>query len=412
MSQRTDVDELARLPKPEIEHRMRAALERAETRMQRATSEGRDLTTREASLCSDDRDELAALQKAVAIADDAQRRREQIQEAIDSTPRPETRGRLDEFAEALTRGMPYRVQVECRSITSANAGARGAVAVEAIGRPQWLYMLASIPFTPANELTVTGPLFDALVAQAATNEAQTKPAMGDPALASATLKAFAVTSTVSDQVIRFGVGARAVTERLAAESVFSVNAAIADSLETAAGAATTFVASSSAGYMCDLAIAKVWAQTGAKPTALLVNSANYPDLAEKAVTGPGDTVGAEVLRYNGVVIAVNDAITADVAIALNGRAFSAHGTDVLLASLPNLDNNTVKLRAETYFALLQHDAGAIVASNSPPKETPRGWSAPSTRGMMSRCSESTVWVVVFRSAAKVHERNRPIRRRW
>jgi hypothetical protein len=26
-----------------------------------------------------------------------------------------------------------------------------------------------------------------------------------------------------------------------------------------------------------------------------------------------------------------------------------------------LDNNTVKLRAETYFALLQHDAGAIVA---------------------------------------------------
>ncbi len=36
---------------------------------------------------------------------------------------------------------------------------------------------------------------------------------------------------------------------------------------------------------------------------------------------------------------------------------TAHGTDVLLASLPNLSDNTVKLRAETYFALLQHDAG-------------------------------------------------------
>ena len=58
---------------------------------------------------------------------------------------------------------------------------------------------------------------------------------------------------------------------------------------------------------------------------------------------------------------VNDAITAGVGVVVNGRAFSAHGTDVLLASLPNLDNNTVKLRAETYFALLQHDAGAIVA---------------------------------------------------
>ena len=48
-------------------------------------------------------------------------------------------------------------------------------------------------------------------------------------------------------------------------------------------------------------------------------------------------------------------------MVVNGQAFSAHGTDVLLASLPNLDNNTVKLRAETYFALLQHDVGAIVA---------------------------------------------------
>lgn len=79
------------------------------------------------------------------------------------------------------------------------------------------------------------------------------------------------------------------------------------------------------------------------------------------MTGPGDTVGAEVVRYNGIPIAVNDAITADVGVALNGQAFSAHGTDVLLASLPNLDNNTVKLRAETYFALLRLDVGAAVA---------------------------------------------------
>jgi hypothetical protein len=34
---------------------------------------------------------------------------------------------------------------------------------------------------------------------------------------------------------------------------------------------------------------------------------------------------------------------------------------VLLASAPNLTKNVVTLRAETYAALLQHDAGAIVA---------------------------------------------------
>jgi hypothetical protein len=58
--------------------------------------------------------------------------------------------------------------------------------------------------------------------------------------------------------------------------------------------------------------------TGAKPTALLLNSADYPALAEKAVTGPGDTVGAEVLRYNGIPLIVNDTITAGIAVALNG----------------------------------------------------------------------------------------------
>ena len=47
--------------------------------------------------------------------------------------------------------------------------------------------------------------------------------------------AFAVLQDVSDQVIRFGVGAQAVSERLAAESVFSVNAAACNALETAAG---------------------------------------------------------------------------------------------------------------------------------------------------------------------------------
>ena len=220
---KTNIDELAELPLEEIEERIALAAGRVEQRIARAQTETRDLTEREADLCSDDKVELSALKDALQlrrrIAEQTERMSQAISQAIETRGRPEDREALNEFAEALRRGVPARVRVECRSITSANAGARGAVALEAIGRPQWLYSLASIPFTAANELTVTGPLFDALVAQTATAEAQTKPAMGDPALASATLAAFAVTSVVSDQVIRLGVGAQAVTNRLASESV-------------------------------------------------------------------------------------------------------------------------------------------------------------------------------------------------
>ena len=143
MSQRTDVDALAQLPGDEFEERIRAAAERIELRANRCLAENRDLTERERQLCTADRDELHALHKAEAIREHAERTRKAIGEAIENTPRPETRGCLAEFAEALSRGVPYRVQVECRSITSANAGARGAVAVEQLGRPQWLYQAAA-----------------------------------------------------------------------------------------------------------------------------------------------------------------------------------------------------------------------------------------------------------------------------
>lgn len=353
-------DELATRPLPELETRVRTCKQRVDEILTRALAEGRDLSEREAGLVFDDRAQLAELKIAVELAERSRDRAAQIGNAIASTSNPVETRALAEFVEMIAAGRPGRVQVEQRSISSANAGARGAIALESVGRPQWLYQAASIPFALADSLTVTGPLYAALVAQSATAETTgPKPSMADPSLASATLQAFGVIQVVSDQVVRFGVGAQAVTERLASESVFSVNAAFADALETAADEPIAYA--TSASHMADLAIAKVWAQTGAKPTALVVNSENYPDLADKAAVGPGDTVGAEVVRFNGIPIVVNDAVTAGIGVALNGRAFSAHGTDVLFASLPDLANNTITLRAETYAALLQHDAGAIVA---------------------------------------------------
>ena len=113
--------------------------------------------------------------------------------------------------------------------------------------------------------------------------------MTDPTLEQETLQAFAVVEEVSDQVVRFGVGATAVTERLAAESVFSVNHAFADALETAAGTPVTYT--TSASHMADTGIATIWAATGAKPTAIL----GLCVVGGQGGCRSGDGIGAEVV---------------------------------------------------------------------------------------------------------------------
>jgi hypothetical protein len=55
MSKRTDIELLIDLPQTEYEQRMRAAAERVELRMNRAITEGRDLTSRENELTRSDR---------------------------------------------------------------------------------------------------------------------------------------------------------------------------------------------------------------------------------------------------------------------------------------------------------------------------------------------------------------------
>uniref|UniRef100_A0A5Q5BP82 Phage major capsid protein n=1 Tax=Mycobacterium sp. (strain MCS) TaxID=164756 RepID=A0A5Q5BP82_MYCSS len=361
-----DLDAAVLLSDDELHTRSAAATERCETRIDRAQTENRDMTERERDLTAADRDELVVIRDALEIrsarraeGEAIEQRRRDIGRAIESMPRPESRAAIGAFVEGLSHGVPVRVNVECRSITSATAGARTEVANNSGGRPEWLWTAAGIPFNRATSLKVQGPKWAALVARSATAEGGTKPNATDPTLEEETLQAFAVVEEVSDQVVRYGIGAQAVADRLAAESVFSVNAAFAGALEAAAGTPVTYA--TSASHMADLAIARVWAKTGAKPTALLVNSADYPLLSAKASVGPGDGIGAEVVRFNGTVLVVNDAVTAGVGVVFNGAGFSAHASDVLLASAPNLNTNMVTLRAETYAALLQHDAGAIVA---------------------------------------------------
>lgn len=347
-----DLETVLALPARELDQRLHRVTTFIETR----SREGRDLTQSEV-------DDLSLELATLRVAADQRARNDErlaaIGGAIASTPRPESRAAMAGFTEALASGIPHRATLECRSVTTTLAGARGAVAAGGIGQPQWLWDAAGIPFFDADSLTVKGPKWAALVAQSSTAETSAKPNMTDPTLSTATLAAFAVVEEVTDQVIKFGVGPQAVSSRLASEVVFSVNAAFADALETAAGTPLTYA--TSASHMADLAIARVWAKTGAKPSALLVNSADYPLLSAKAAVGPGDGISVPVVAFNGTPLVVNDAITAGIAVAVVGAGFSSHGTAVEFASLPILTTNMVTLRAEVYAGLLQHDTGAVIA---------------------------------------------------
>ena len=158
MSKRTDVDALAELSDDEIDDRVRAAAERVEMRTNRAHIENRDLTPRETQLTTDDRAELEALRDAVAVKEYTSRTQQALNRAMETTPRPEQRAALADFITEVAAGRPVRVAVECRAVTTAVAGARGGVAVNGIGQPEWLYTAASIPFSPAADIRHLRPV--------------------------------------------------------------------------------------------------------------------------------------------------------------------------------------------------------------------------------------------------------------
>lgn len=316
-----------------------------------------------------------AQQRTTAARDLVQRlasgelRREGEQHGI--TPRAETPDRDDDadrlahLVDAVRAGQPHRTFIRTASpISTTVAGAATGVAASMPGLPPYLHRQVGIPFSPASGATVVGPHFAALVAQSPTTQLSAKPEFTSPTLSSATMAAYAVTKRVSDQVVRFGVGAQVVIDRLRAEVIYSVNAAVATALETAGGGAISYAGSPS--QSADLGIATVWANTGQRPSAILVNEVDYPELADKAGVGPGDGIAAPVLQFNGVPLIVNSALTAGVATVVAGSGFSAHGTDTIVATLPILSTNELEMLVEQYFCLLQHDSGAVACVDIDP----------------------------------------------
>ena len=341
-----------------IEHRAALAGERIQTRIDHATAVGRDLSTAEMELCDADRAELAELHEAQRTQTEVTQRTGIIQRAMDEHVGVETRQALDQFAQLLKARAPGRVELFERAATTAVAGARRAVDA-ATSRPGYVHELAGIAMTPASALVIEGPYFPLYVARAATAEGTTKPVMSDPTLKSVTLGAYADTIDVSDQVVRFGVGLNVIGQRLQAEVIYSVNAAVVDAFETEASTAIAFAGTASS--QLDKAIATVVDRTGNYPSLAVVNPADWPLFTEKLGRDSAEDIGSKVIEWNGVPIIANAAMTAGFAVVVDGTAWTAHGTNIFLDTLPDLSTNKIKARAEQYFAVMPHYAGAAVA---------------------------------------------------
>lgn len=349
----------------ELEHRRDAALERIETRIERAQSAARDLTDREATLSRDDRAEIEACDEAVEMV----RRRDETRDKAHRVHLELARMRgeqeirqawssLADFEAGLRAGVPQRVAVGAevfhRAATTATAGETVEVAART-GRPAFIWSVLGVPFFRAASSKVEGPTWTALAAQAATAEGGTKPTMADATLDSQQLAAYGVVHTVSDRVVRFGIGEDAVTARLAAEAVYSVNAGVIARLSTH-GTELAFATDTTTSL--DTAIAEVVARTGGA-TGIIINPAEYPAVAARSATNAADVESGTVSGYNGLRIFMHPSMAAGHGIVVNGSWLSAHATDVLLASLPKLSTNEIELRAECYAAVLIGDASAV-----------------------------------------------------
>lgn len=170
MSKRTELEYLVDLPASEIEHRTAAAVDRIETRSQRALVENRDLTQRESDLTKADTEELTALRQAAACHERIEARSNAIEEATrDHRRAVETRSQptllvseqhLHEHAAALSEGRPFgAVETRARVTAAGDLGSAGAWHPGAPNEPRHLIAFAGIPVSELTGRTAQVPAY-------------------------------------------------------------------------------------------------------------------------------------------------------------------------------------------------------------------------------------------------------------
>jgi hypothetical protein len=271
---------------------------------------------------------------------------------------------LAEFSRIVTSHQIGRVVVPevygpKFAVSTANAGAvQGVSHTPAVLSP-YLTDLAGIALEMPPGAKVGGPLWGALDPQAAPSEGGAVPELADPTLSTATIGFYSRVSTLSAAVERFGNGQGNAGNRLRAEVIGDVNRAFVTDAVSVAGAAMAFVTGATAPSMVDRGIARVSTLAGERPGLIVCNETDYPLLSERSATSGAD-IGAPVLAFNGVALAVENGVPAGNALVIAGNGWTAYRDGMELVSAPIITTGQIAYRANQWAGVKPEFSGAAV----------------------------------------------------
>lgn len=277
---------------------------------------------------------------------------------------PAVEAALAQFSQIVTSHQIGRVVVPevygpKFAVSTANAGAAQGIGTTPAAVSPYLTDLAGIALEAPSGAKVNGPLWGALAPQAAPAEGGNVPVLADPTLATANIGFYSRVSTLSAAVERFGNGQANAGNRLRAEVIADVNRAFVTAAVTAAGAAMTFVTGSTAPSMVDRGIARVSTLAGERPGLIVCNETDYPLLSERSATSGAD-IGAPVLAFNGVALAIDNGVTAGNALVIAGNGWTAYRDGLELVSAPIITTGQLAYRANQWAGAKPEFSGAAV----------------------------------------------------
>lgn len=162
------VDQLVEMSTEERVELRNAAIDRCQTRIDRAQSEGRDLSEREHANMVVDRDELEALEKADGISNRSAELRAEVSRLTETPSAPfqptllVSAANLRAHAAALSEGKPFgAIETRARVTAASDLGSAGSWAPGRPNEPRHLIAFSGIPVSELTGRTAQVPQYTA-----------------------------------------------------------------------------------------------------------------------------------------------------------------------------------------------------------------------------------------------------------
>jgi hypothetical protein len=371
MSRKTDPAHLATMSDSQLEHDFSAAVERAETRTNRATVECRDFTSREAELTAQDREEMTALKAEIERRAAVEARSAEVLSEIGrlTATGVETRSGQSPFlpsAENITRLDNARKRFENitvletrAAVATTDAGTAREYGPNGLQAPRSLWRSAGIPTTAPDGYAAVTPQFTlpsgvALVAEG-TNHAEFDGVNPD-----------AVT------IGRAGAWTTLTGEALLSSSISEVSQAHARIIARNVDKATLAKLEDSTPdtFSIDVALATVAGECACDVSDLWIvgNAAAVAALAGNAVFTPanGPDAGSYATRYGGAALYISPAATAERLTVFFPGAFRAFASPLASSIVVDPKSGSQTAGAWMFYGLGQALAGSACTVDTTP----------------------------------------------